>query len=101
MYFAECAHLTRNERQIMICCIGVISLVKSSSLEQTHTCQMNIFYVKLRFGASTLWKENRLEKKKKPKSYVMYYAKYFSELIRILMLLSFQHNKQRNNDVAT
>ena len=75
MYFAECVHPTRNERQIMICCIGVASLVKSSLLEQTHTCQMNIFYVKLRFGTNTLWKENRVEKKKKTKSYVMYCAK--------------------------
>ena len=76
MYFAECVHLTRNERQIMICCIGVTPLVKFSSLEQTHTCQMNIFYIKLRFGASTLWKENRVEKKKKEnKDFVMYCAK--------------------------
>ena len=76
MYFAECVHLTRNERQIMICCIGITSLIKPSSLEQTHTCQMNIFYVKLTFGASTLWgEENSVEKKKKTKFYVMYYAK--------------------------
>ena len=76
MYFAECVHLTRNERQIMICCIEITSLIKPSSLEQTHTCQMNIFYVKLTFGASTLWgEENSLEKKKKTKFYVMYYAK--------------------------
>ena len=67
MHFAECVHVTRNERQILICCIGVTSLVKSSLLEQTHSCQMNIFYVKLTFGASTLWKENRVGKKEESK----------------------------------
>ena len=67
MYFAECVHLTRNERQIMICCIGVTSLIKSSSLEQTHTCQMNIFYVKLRFGASTFMERKSCGEKKENK----------------------------------